>query len=272
MVECVVARSLQEALEARQNPELIPYIGGTDLMVEGNEKASYLFLRKVPELRQIIVEEEQLRLGAAVSFTDLLKHPAVPQLLKDACIQVAAPAIRNGGSIGGNIGNGSAKADSALIFMVTDSKLRLMSVNGERYVTLKDFYQGRKKLDLRPDELIVEVIMPRKGLDNYYYHKVGAREALAISRLSFAGILEMDGDRIKHFATAFGSVAEVILRPNEIDAMMIGKTIEEAKAIKEDYLKAMDEFIVPIRGRVSIEYRKDVGMNLLKDFLHAQGI
>ena len=272
MVNRVFATSLAEALLARENPELIPYNGGTDLMVEGNEEASYLFLNKVPEMKNIMVCEETLRIGAGVTFTEIIHHEDTPEILKEACRQIAAPAIRNNGTVGGNIGNGSAKADSALIFMVLDGTLRLASVAGERLLPLKDFYQGRKKLALKPNELIVEIIIPRFGLDNYYYQKVGAREALAISRISFAGIIQIEEGVITHFATAFGAIADVILRPTTIDQMLLGKTLPEAKALKEDYIRAMDDYIVPIRGRVSIEYRKDVGMNLLRDFLESKGI
>ena len=272
MVNSIFATSLDEALRARQHPELVPYIGGTDLMVEGNEDASYLFLNKVPEMREIIVGKDTLQIGAAVTFAEIIHHQDTPEILKEACRQVAAPAIRNNGTVGGNIGNGSAKADSALIFMVLDANLRLASVGGERIIPLRDFYQGRKKLALRPDELIVEVIIPRFGSDNFYYQKVGAREALAISRMSFAGIIQLEEDVITHFATAFGAIADVILRPAEIDKMFIGKTIPLAKEIKKEYLKAMDQAIVPISGRVSVEYRKDVAMNLLNDFLESKGI
>ena len=271
-MESVYAKTLGEALKARQNPKLIPYAGGTDLMVEANEDVAYLYLKRVPEMRWIIAIDDELHIGAAVTFTELIECPNVPDILREACRNIAAPAIRNAGTIGGNIGNGSPKADSALIFMVTDAKLRLANATGERIIPIKEFYQGRKKLALKPDELIIEVIMPRIGLENYYYEKVGARDALAIARLSFAGIIDVENDVIKHFATAFGAVNDVILRFDAIDKMFIGKTISEAKEIREDYLKAMDEAIVPIRGRVSMEYRKDVSMNLLKDFLEVKGI
>ena len=272
MTSSIFATSLEEALIARQNPELIPYTGGTDLMVENERNASYLFLNKVPEMRRIVATDDSLTIGSAVTFTEIIHHKDTPQILKEACKQIAAPAIRNKGSVGGNIGNGSAKADSALIFMVLDATLRLASAKEERLLPIKDFYQGRKKLDLKPDELIVEVIIPRRGLDNFYYQKVGARDALAISRLSFAGIIEIEEGIIKHLATAFGAVADVIIRLDEVDKILIGKTLAQAKELKEDYLKAMEEAIVPIRGRVSIEYRKDVAMNLLKDFLNSKGI
>jgi len=272
MVNSIFATSLDEALKARQNPELIPYAGGTDLMVVGNEEVSYLFLNKVPQMREIKTLENTLRIGAAVTFTEIIEHQDTPEILKEACRQIAAPAIRNTGTVGGNIGNGSAKADSALIFMVLNATLRLASATEERTLPLRAFYQGRKKLALKPDELIVEIIIPKAGWDNFYYQKVGARDALAISRLSFAGILQIEEGVITHFSTAFGAIAETILCFEEIDNLLIGKTIEQAKAIKKDYLEAMDEAIVPIQGRVSIEYRKDVVMNLLKDFLETKGI
>ena len=272
MVNSIFATSLAEALKARQNPELIPYAGGTDLMVEGNQAASYLFLNKVPEMREIKTLESTLQIGAAVTFTEIIQHENTPEILKEACKQIAAPAIRNTGTVGGNIGNGSAKADSALIFMVLDATLRLANAKEERTLPLRAFYQGRKKLALKPDELIVEIIIPKVGLDNFYYQKVGARDALAISRLSFAGILQLEKGVITHFATAFGAIADTILCFEEIDKMFVGKTITQAKTIKKDYLEAMDEAIIPIQGRVSIEYRKDVVMNLLKDFLETKGI
>jgi CO/xanthine dehydrogenase FAD-binding subunit len=193
-------------------------------------------------------------------------------ILKEACEQIAAPAIRNAGTIGGNIANGSAKADSALIFMVTDSKLKLANADGERIIAIKDFYLGHGKTALAPDELIVEVHMPKFGTDNYYYKKVGARNALAIARTSFAGIMDISDNIIRNCATAFGAVIDVIIRRGDIDEMLIGKSIEEAKALRDSYLSAYEEAIKPRRGRVGIEYRKDVCMNLLRDFLESNGI
>jgi len=264
--------SLAEALRYRSSSDAVPYGGGTDLMIEAEPGTGYLFLHKVPEMRGIADDGENIRIGASCTFTEVATDPLCPAILRDALLQIAAPAIRNLGTIGGNIGNGSPKADSALIFFVTDSKLRLMSETGERIIPIKDFYLGRKKLALRSDELIVEVLMPKQGDRRYYYHKVGAREALAIARLSFAGLLEERDGHIVKCAVAFGAVSDVIIRRDDIDAMLIGKTIGEVKALKPVYLSAYDAAIVPIRGRVSEKYRKTVCMNLLGDFLESMGI
>jgi len=264
--------SLQEALDIRAATGAIPYAGGTDLMVEGKKDASYLFLHKTPELRHITEDDEYIRIGAACTFTETAGSPLCPAILRDAILEIAAPAIRNLGTIGGNIANGSAKADSALIFFVTDAKLRLVSAKAERILPVKEFYLGKKKLALDSDELIAEVLMPKHIPARYYYRKVGARNALAISRISFAGLFDTANERITACAVAFGAIEDVIIRRDDIDAMLAGKTVREAKALKQEYLNAYDAAIAPIQGRVSKEYRKDVCMNLLRDFLGTMGI
>lgn len=272
MVNGFAPTTLNEALELLTSHPLTPYAGGTDLMVKEDFDGSYLFLDKISELQQVSQDEDNIYLGAGSTFTELLENNISPALLKEALARIAAPAIRNEGTIGGNIANGSAKADSALIFFVTDSQLRIASSKGERIVPIREFYKGRKQLAIATDELIVQVIMPKKWLRNYYYQKVGARKSLAISRLSFAGLLTIEDGVIKHLATAFGAVADTIICRADLDAMLVGKTIDEAKAKKAAYLKAMNEAIIPICGRVSAEYRKNVCMNLLGDFLEKFGI
>ena len=264
--------SLKEALEIRAREKVIPYAGGTDLMIEAEAEASYLFLADLPELKAIETVDGNLEIGAAVTFTQALDSPLVPGMLKEAVRTIAAPAIRNTGTFGGNIANGSPKADSALVFCVTDSTLVLESVEGERRVPINEFYLGRGKTSLRENELLTRIIMPLRNVREYYYHKVGARGALAIARVSFAGLLRGEGGSSRHAATAYGAVAGTILRRPDIDGILIGRTIEEAKKIRGDYLSALDEAIQPIRGRISAEYRKKVLMNLIADFLAKNGI
>lgn len=272
MVNSYQSTSLKEALNIRENQVVTPYAGGTDLMIEPDENAVYLFLNKVPEMKNIVEDSSYIRIGASCTFTDIIESELIPEILKKAASEIAAPAIRNLGTVGGNICNGSAKADSALIFFATDSKLRLVSNRGERVIPITEFYLGRKKTCLKADELLVEILMSKTGLNNYYYKKVGARNALAISRVSFAAVLNVEDGKIANCMTAFGAVSDVIIRRADIDSMLIGKTIEEAKAVKEDYIATYDKEIVPIKGRISAEYRKYVCMNLLRDFLISNGI
>lgn len=264
--------TLKEALDIRARERVTPYAGGTDLMIEPDENAIYLFLNKIPEMKKIVEDVEYIRIGAACTFTDVIESGLTPAILKEAARKVGAPAIRNSGTIGGNICNGSPKADSAPIFFAAGAKLRLVNSSSERVLPIKDFYIGRNKTVLQKDELLVEILMPKTGIDNYYYKKVGARNALAIARVSFAATLRVENQKISDCITAFGAVSDVIINREDIDAMLINKTIAEAKAVKKDYLAAYNQAIVPIRGRVSSEYRKTVCMNLLRDFLETNGI
>lgn len=272
MVNGYAPKTLQEALEIRAANDVVPYAGGTDLMVENRPNVTYLFLNKLPELKNITVDGNFVRIGSGVTFTKALENPNVPQIMKEAVCRIAAPAIRNAGTFGGNLGNGSAKADSVLIEFVADARLRLVSVHGERMVDVDNFYLGRKKLDLADDELIAEILLPKTGLEHYSYQKVGGRNALAISRVSFAGIFAEKDGKITNIAAAFGAVADTVLRYRDIEQMLLGKTIAEAKAVKEAYLHAYAERMTLTRGRVSAEYRKTVCMNLLCEFLSKFGI
>lgn len=264
--------NLKDALELYAKNDVIPYAGGTDLMTHGKDDATYMFLHKISEMKNIAEDAEYIRFGAACTFTDIIDNSLTPNILKDALSEIAAPAIRNLGTIGGNIANGSPKADSALVFFACHAKLRIASLDHERIIPIKEFYKPGRELNLSPGELIVEILVPKTGLDNYYYKKVGARGALAISRISFAGIMDIKDGKIINCSTAFGAVSDVVISREDIDALLIGKTIEEAKSVKENYIKAFNEAIVPIRGRVSAEYRKSVCINLLKDFLNTMGI
>jgi CO/xanthine dehydrogenase FAD-binding subunit len=272
MVNTLHPGTLQEALSLRAAGNAIPYAGGTDLMIKPKDDAEYLFLDRIPELKSISEDESYIRFGAACTFTEVLENPLTPAFLREAVKSVGAPAIRNIGTVGGNICNASPKADSALVFYVTDALLRLMSVRGERLLPITDFYLGRNKTALLPDELLVEILMEKKGLEHWHFEKVGARKALTISRISFAALFNMENGVITSFRTAFGAIGDVFVRRPEIDALMQGKTIREARTDREEYLKTYEKAISPIKGRVSAEYRKTVCMNLLRDFLDTNGI
>ena len=271
MVNGFAPQTLQEALEIRQREKVTPYGGGTDLMVGHRRTGTYLFLHRVPELTAITADADYLRLGASCTFTQVMEHPETPAILAEAISRIAAPAIRNLGTVGGNIGNGSPKADSVLVFFALDAKLRLMSADGERIVPIQAFYKGRKALDLADDELIVEILLPRAAPARYVYHKIGARAALAIARLSFAGLWTVEDGVITACATSFGAIDQMVIRRPEVDDILIGVKVSELDSVKARYLEAYDKELNPIAGRISATYRKTVCMNLLEDFVEQIG-
>ncbi|PIE77235.1 MAG: molybdopterin dehydrogenase [Clostridiales bacterium] len=268
----IVARDLNHVLDVKsERPGIVLYGGGTDLMVEAAE-VDYLFLHQVKELKTIEEDANWLTIGAGCSFTEVYDYAGTPSILKEAIAYLAAPAIRNLGTIGGNVGNGSAKADTSLIFFALDGIVNLASKRGKRSVPIKEFYLDRKKLAIESDEIITSISLPKANYGSYYYKKIGARKALAISRLDFVGVYRIVDGKIDHLAVAIGAIAPVIIRRPDFDNMLIGLTIEQAKAARADYLAQYDDIIQPINGRVSAYYRKTVTMNLLNDFLDNIGL
>lgn len=262
--------TLKEALEIRAREKVLPYAGGTDVMVKHPEGVSYLFLNRIDEIRQITDDGEFIRIGAAVTFTRALASDLVPALMKAAVSRIAAPAIRNAGTFGGNLGNGSDKADSVLAAFALDAQVRLVSLKGERILPVEDFCIRRGVTAIRSDELIAELLIPKsKASHPYYYQKIGGRNALAISRVAFGATYDVRGGVIKDITAAVIGGGDTCRRCMDVEAALIGKRPEDVKANIDEYVKMYCDRLTFNRGRVSAEYRRTVVGNLFKDFLES---
>ena len=262
--------TLKEALEIRARERVLPYAGGTDIMVQNPKGVPFLFLNKLDELKQIKDDGEYIRIGAGVTFTRALGSELIPPLMKEAVSRIAAPAIRNAGTFGGNIGNGSDKADSVLAEFALDAMVRLVSVKGERILPVEDFCLRRRVTALRSDELIAEILLPKSKCDHpYYYQKIGGRNALAISRVAFAGTYDVRGGVIKDITAAVIGGGDTCRRCMDVEAQLIGKKVDEVKANADEYVRLYCDRLTFNRGRVSAEYRRTVAANLIKDFLES---
>lgn len=268
MVNGYKPASLNEALAIRAREKVVPYAGGTDVMVRRPEGVPFLFLNDIAELREIRDDGEFIRIGAAVTFSEAMKSDLVPPLMKEAVSRIAAPAIRNAGTFGGNLGNGSDKADSVLAALALDGQVRLVSAAGERLLPIDEFSIRRGVTALSDDELIAELLLPKTACAMpYYYTKIGGRNALAISRVAFAGTYEVEDGVLRAFSAAVIGGGVTARRCRDIEQEMIGKSVEEIKANTDEYMKLYSEGLTFSRGRVSAEYRRTVVMNLLRDFI-----
>jgi CO/xanthine dehydrogenase FAD-binding subunit len=268
MVKSCCPQTLNEALQAKsENPSLIPYAGGTDWMVNrrGDE---LLFLNRLDALKEITETKESLTIGACCTYTELLESKKLPGPLHRAIVQIASPAIRNMGSMGGNICNASPAGDTLPPLYALDAILTLSSVRGDRQLPLSSFILGVRKTDLAPDELLTAIILPKQDFTSEYYEKVGARSAVAISKVSFAGFKRIEGGLVTAIPMAFGSVAATVVRSPEIESSLTGKTPQEISDMSDAVLAMFDPLITPIDDqRSTAVYRKKVCSALLKDFL-----
>jgi len=262
------------SLLANSPGEWLPIAGGTDLMVlyaAGKlESRNLVSIWNLPELRRIEVAADEVRIGAGCTYTDLLQHEIVQRdfpLLAAAAGWTGGIANQNRGTLGGNIVNASPAADSLPALLVYEAELILISARGERYVAYNDFHTGYKQNLLSADELIQEILLPRR-YSRYisYSRKVGARNAQAIAKVCVAGLGRVENGALNDIRIAAGSVAPVPLRLKKTEDVLKGKQIERA-LIQQARQAAISE-IRPIDDiRSTARYRSAVVGNLVVEFL-----
>ncbi|HSC28477.1 MAG TPA: xanthine dehydrogenase family protein subunit M [Vicinamibacterales bacterium] len=274
------AASLAEALEllAAEPGRWRPLAGGTDLMVvleSGSlQHREYLSLWNLDELRGIDVTEQEVVIGASTTYTDVLGHETLRAefpLICQAAAETGGVATQNRGTLGGNIANASPAADTPPALIAYDAELDLVSTRGTRRVAYARFHTGYKEMDLRPDELIRAIRLPRpRGRWRQWYRKVGTRRAQAISKVCFAGRLKVSDGLAEDVRLGFASVAPTVVRAIHAEDSVRGrpldaKSIAAARASLARDLSPIDD------DRSTARYRLRIAGNLLEMFL-TQGL
>ena len=266
------------SLMAAEPAQWLPIAGGTDVMVLYS--AGKLLQRKlvniwnIPELRQIGVFPDKIRVGASCPYTTLRQHQIIFQefpLLAAAASWTGGIANQNRGTLGGNIANASPAADSLPALLVYDAELTLVSVRGTRNVSYQNFHSGYKQTTLAMDELIQDIVLPRR-FSSYFAHtrKVGARNAQAISKVCLAALGQVADGKIQEVRLALGSVAPVPIRLRETERAVAGGIIEPS--LLETVRKIVAAEIRPIDDiRSTARYRTVVASNLVVEFLQKLG-
>jgi xanthine dehydrogenase FAD-binding subunit len=269
---------LDETLSQLNKTDCVIMAGGTDVMVLHKSRRGVplkfpkpiVFIDHLSELKRVYQNQEDLHIGACCTYSELLEDPLIPVPLKNAIKMIAAPAIRNRGTLGGNVCNASPAGDTLPLLYVYNAKLLLRSVHGDRVVAISDFIQGVRKVQRESNEILVEIILPsvlEKGAQ-VMFEKVGNRNADAIAKVGFAGYMRMKGAQIDDVRFAFGAVGPTMVRSITIEKKLFGKTLPLAAADIAEVVEAFDKFIKPIDDQRSTAiYRKTVALNLLRYFL-----
>jgi len=275
MVEHFLPTTLTETLDILDTNKVEIIAGGTDLMVQRRTWANTLpkfdqtiNIIHVKELNFIRQEGSKLHIGATTSYTTLLQHPDVPQLLKDCISVLASPALRNIATIAGNIGNASPAGDTLPILYLYDAIIELSSKHRVRYVPIQDVIVGPRKTTIEYNELITSIILPLHDFSTVRFDKVGGRKADAISKISMAAAARIEDGVIEDIRFAFGAVGPIIVRDTGIEEELLGRTIEDIPDVLPTILSSIASRITPIDDqRSNKNYRSNVALNLLQDFL-----
>jgi CO/xanthine dehydrogenase FAD-binding subunit len=276
-IELFLPKTLAEALslQADEKTRGVPVAGGTDLMVQWQSAVRpvpdrAISVKSLKELQGIRDGGATVEIGAGTTHAELrasqLVQKSIPGLAA-AAATVGGLQIQAMGTIGGSLANASPAGDLTPALLVAGGQVVVASASGERFIALSKFFLGYRKIDLRPEELIIRIAINklpagyREG-----YRKLGPRVSQAISKVMANYRGHTEGRRVTRFAVALGSVAPTAIRLPDLEAWIAGKTVDEAVLDEAEKLAA--ESVQPIADiRSTAEYRKWVSGRLVRGFL-----
>ena len=269
------AESPQEAcaLLARHGGKARLLAGGTDLMVALNLRQSspeVLVYIGDSGLNYIKEEGDNLIIGAGTALSEILDSALVKEkapLLVETISHMASVAIRNVGTIGGNLANASPAADSATPLLALGASLKIVSKGGERTVPVGQFFTGPGKSVLGADEIIQEIWIPAQAEGTKWgYRKIGKRKAQSLSIVSVAICCPLNGGTCKGVRIALGAVAPTPILAVGASALLEGKTLNES--LINETAKAAANATSPVDDvRSSAWYRRRASEALVRQLL-----
>lgn len=278
-VDGYIPKTINAALQILNSENVIVYAGGTDLMVRYKNETSLLpkfdknilYIGQIDELKKVYENNEEIVIGAGCTLASLLRNEHVPEILKKSIRGAASPAIRNMGTIGGNICNASPAGDTLPVLYSLNSRCNVISEGLERTINIEDFIYGPRRTALKKNEILKSITISKENFNIVHYEKVGARKASAISKLSFAGLCNVENGRVQDLRMSFGAVGATVIRLKEAETIIIGKEINTLDKFIKEAIEIYDKNINPIDDqRSTAQYRKMVVMNLIKYFFNTE--
>ncbi len=264
--------TLDDALMLRKHyKNAIVINGATDIALKQTKKnellSEILDLSGVEELKIYDEEENGFYFGAGMNLEDFKtlcdrKFSALYNILK----VFGSLQIRNIATIGGNVGSASPIGDTLPTFMAYKTKVILQSSTKERELDIEDFIKGYRKTDLKPDELITSIYIPKPEKNVFVKSfKVSKRKDLDISTVSLSARLELEKGVVKEIILAYGGMAEIPKRAFNTEKFLTGKKWNREN-VESAMKEVFNEFTPISDARASSEFRKVMAKNLLMKF------
>ena len=262
--------TLSELLRLRAaHPQALIAAGTTDVGLwvtkQHRRFGQIIDVTRVTELRRIERGAHSLSIGAAASLTKAFDALAEsrPQL-KPFFDRFAGLPVRESGTLGGNVANGSPIGDSMPLLIALGATLVLASTRGERTLPIEDFYLAYRKTALAPDEVLAHIEVPKPTPHEWLRaDKISKRFEDDISAVCLAVALQVEDGVIHSARIGAGGVAAVPARAIQTEAALAGQQC--AEAIFDAAATVLEAEFKPLSDmRASSAYRRAVLGNLLR--------
>src|SRR2546421_702929 len=271
------SRAADLAVLREAHPDARILAGGTDVGLwvtkQHKDLNTVIYVGNVAELTRVEVTDRHIEIGAAVSLTDafavLVKHyPELDEVFR----RFASPPIRNAGTLGGNIANGSPIGDSMPVLIAVGTTLVLRKGTRTRELPLDEFYLGYQKNALDTGEFLERVRIPRPVSGSpVRSYKISKRFDQDISAVCAGFRIEVEDGVVRDARIAYGGVAAIPKRALHCERALVDHpwTADVVRVA----MTALDRDYTPLTDmRASATYRRTVSKNLLyKLFLETSG-
>nr|WP_314545669.1 xanthine dehydrogenase small subunit [uncultured Massilia sp.] len=266
-------RTLDELVAARAaHPDAVLLAGSTDVGLWVTKQMRVLtdiiYLGHVAELKTVREADGFLEIGAGVTLEDayaaVCRH--YPDELGALRQRFASLPIRNAGTLGGNVANGSPIGDSMPWLIALGSSIVLRGPDGERTLALEDFYLGYQVKDLRAGEIVagVRVPLPRPNVVLRTY-KLAKRFDQDISAVCAAFAFTFEDGVVRDARIAFGGMAATPKRAAQAESVLRGRAWDAAAV--DEAMAALARDYAPLSDmRASSSYRMKTAQNLLRRY------
>jgi CO/xanthine dehydrogenase FAD-binding subunit len=234
-------------------PEILVMAGGTlamPLINEGVSTPEIVLGLKRAKLNYLRKSNGIFVVGATTSLTQMTEQSDIP-VLREAANAVGGWAIRNMGTIGGNLFAPPPGGDFAVALLALDAELKFVGKNGARVMPLDEFYTGFLTNRMVPGEILSEVILPiPKGSSAFI--KYGRRHTNTPSIVAVAINIVFDGDMVEEARVALNAVGPHPFRAKRVEAYLQGKALNEEVALEAAELATTE--IEPFTDPIASEW------------------
>jgi carbon-monoxide dehydrogenase medium subunit len=235
------ARSLDEAISllAEHGDEAKIIAGGQSLVPALNLRllapALLVDIGGLAELRHVTVGGGTVRIGALTRYVDLERSPDIAThapLLRAAVAHIAHPAIRNRGTVGGNLANADPASEFPACALALQARMTVSGPKGERTIAAADFFKGVYETALRPDEILTRLEFPAVGAGERVSFRELARRSGDFALVGLAAQAHMDGDSLRDLRLAYFGVGSRATLAARAAGHLVGQAPSEGAIAK----------------------------------------
>ena len=251
-------------------PEARVLAGSTDIGLwvtkQFRDLGELIFIGEVAELKRIAIDGDTLRIGAGASLESAWQALAAEWPgLRDVWLRFASLPIRQAGTMGGNVANGSPIGDAAPVLMALGARIVLRRGERQREMPLAEFYVDYMKNRLEPGEFVEALAVPLDTAQQLRAYKISKRFDCDISAVCAGLSIVLEGEHVARVRFAFGGMAATVKHAARAEAAVLGQPWTEATL--DAAVAALAQDFQPLSDmRASAAYRLQVAQNLLRRY------